>query len=163
MSRIVEQQLSTFFAHGYEGSSSIGASGQPEVFLLGDSHAGSLRYGIDALLRENGIAGYAVICLDTDVFDLRLPKSAAALRKLSGLPRASQVILAEMWAKEYFRQRGKPRDYEMAYARLEEFAMRVRSMGKHSPLPRTSRVIVMFLPTLKPEEESSCHGRCKSY
>jgi len=124
------RQLSAFFASGYEGSSGIGAAGQPEVFLLGDSHAGSLRYGIDALLREKGVAGYAAICLDTDVFDMRLPKSAAALHKLSELPRASQVILAQMWAKEYYLKRGKPRDYEVVYARLREFALHIRSMGK---------------------------------
>ena len=88
-----EQRLSTFFVNGYEGSSRIGASGPPEILLMGDSHAGSLRCGIDALLRERGVAGYAIICLDTDLFDLTLPKADAALRKLSTLPNVSEVIL----------------------------------------------------------------------
>ncbi|MGO9111983.1 MAG: acyltransferase family protein [Thermoguttaceae bacterium] len=126
----LQQQLSTFFANGYEGSSNIGASGEPKILLLGDSHAGSLRYGIDALLREKGIAGYAIICLDNDMFDLTLPKSDAALRKLSELQSVSHVILAEMWAREYFRKRGKAQDYGVMFARLEEFALHLRSMGK---------------------------------
>ena len=78
--------------NGGDCSSSIGASGEPQIFLLGDSHAGSVRYGLDALLRERRCGGYAVCRSNTDMFDLEMPEVQIALKELSQMPMASQVL-----------------------------------------------------------------------
>ena len=88
-----------FYERHGGGGPRIGAGGEPEVFLLGDSHAGSLRPGLDAVLRGRGIAGYFVSRSSTDLFDETLPASQDAMRKLSGLPSVKQVVLAEMWRR----------------------------------------------------------------
>ena len=84
---------------GGNGSSVIGDSGQPLVFLVGDSHAGSLRHGLDTVLREKNLAGYAVVCSSTTMFDMNLPETKAALKKLNEMPTVSAVILAELWQR----------------------------------------------------------------
>jgi hypothetical protein len=120
-------------ADGGDRSASIGASGEPQIFLLGDSHAGSVRYGLDALLRERRCAGYAVCRSNSDMFDLELPEVQIALKELSQMPTASQVLLVELWAKGWFPEDGRPRvprDYVKMYARLEEFALYIKSMKR---------------------------------
>ncbi len=128
--RYLRQQCSVLSAsEHYDNSSGIGASGQPEIFLLGDSHAGHLRDGLGTFLREKGLAGYAVSCPGTDMFDATCPESQSALRKLSDLPRVKHVVLSESW------DRGPQRDdnlrrLDARYAQLEAFAATVKSMGK---------------------------------
>jgi peptidoglycan/LPS O-acetylase OafA/YrhL len=113
-----------------DGRPSIGNSGQPKIFLLGDSHAGSLRYGLGALLQEKSMAGYDGSHSDADAYDLRLPDTQSALSKLSELSSVSHVILAQMWAREYFRKRGRYQDYEIMFAQFEEFALHIKSLRK---------------------------------
>ena len=117
------------YAIGLDGSFNIGAPGQPDVFLLGDSHAGSLRCGLDTLLRARGIAAYAISCSGTDLFDARLHNSEAALKKLSDLPQVRHVILAEMWQRSKDPEE-QDRPPDSRFAQLEAFSARVKSMGK---------------------------------
>ncbi len=117
----------TVMEGGGDGSSMIGSSGQPQVFLLGDSHAGSLRYGLDYILQEKKLTGYAVSCSSIDMFNLSLPESQAALKKLAEWPQATRVVLAEMWTRSLARQ-DRPHDH--VYTRLAEFALRVKAMNK---------------------------------
>jgi len=123
------QQSREYFAYALDDDGGIGSFGPPEVFLLGDSHAGSLRSGVDTLLRERGIAGYAVSRSSTDMFDLRFPDAQTALRKISEFPRVSHVILTQMWQCSWYPE--EPRKPTASrYAQLEEFSVHLKSMGK---------------------------------
>jgi hypothetical protein len=124
--RIINRFVPPSAAEGGPGTFTIGDSGEPEIFLLGDSHALALRYGLDSLLRESHRAGYYINCNASDMFDMRSKESQTALKTLAALPRVSRVILAERWANGHpSRLHGETRD-----ARLEEFARYIRSMGK---------------------------------
>lgn len=83
---------------GDDGDFPIGASGRPVVFLIGDSHAGALRYGLDALLRAKGIPGYSISRSSTEMFDANLDLGKAALAKVEGSPSGTKVLLATHWA-----------------------------------------------------------------
>jgi len=113
--------------HGKDGRSSIGASGTAVVFLLGDSHAGALRYGFDQLLRKEKLAGYAISCSSKDLFNLRLPEAQDAIKTLEEMPQVSQVILAEMWVRSLSATKKQP---DAVYAQIEEFSARIKAMGK---------------------------------
>ena len=118
--QIMKEQRSVYCAHGEDGGFSIGVSGQPKVFLLGDSHAGSVRYGLDMLLREKDIAGYAVNYSAKKAFDLGVPESKAALNKLAKLPEVSHVVLVQFWTP----------DLQFKGDQLEAFSRYIHSMGK---------------------------------
>jgi peptidoglycan/LPS O-acetylase OafA/YrhL len=125
----LQHQLSVYLARGNDGRFNLGTPGPPGVVLLGDSHAGSLRYGLDAVLRERKMSGYAISCAGTDMFDMRLPESRSALEKLSGLPSATHVILAQMWRRSLDSEdQAQPTDARLV--RLEEFSACIKSMGK---------------------------------
>lgn len=102
-----------------DGYSSIGASGHPRVLLIGDSHASSLRSGLDTLLRQKNLAGYSICRSATHMFDLQLPESQLALNKLRELKQVSSVILAERWLREKLNESA---NYERTYVKLEEYA-----------------------------------------
>ena len=97
---------------------------QPELLLVGDSHAGHLQYGLDVLLREKNRAGYAINRSGADMFNLQRAESQYALKKLASMPHVSCVILAEKWSIHHGRQN------QLMYARVEEFAVQVKAMGK---------------------------------
>jgi peptidoglycan/LPS O-acetylase OafA/YrhL len=115
------------FQGGGDGSAVIGSTGQPRGLLLGDSHAGSLRYGLDNILKKNNLAGYAISCSGTDMFNLNLSESQAALKKLAELHQVKWVILAEMWSRSLAVQN---QSQEFVYERLIEYATQVKAMNK---------------------------------
>ena len=108
---------------GQEGnrSSTIGAPGEPELFILGDSHAGNLQYGMDVVLRKAGISAYNTSLGGSGLFNLQLPATQLALKTLESFPKVKTVILAQMWSSY---------NSDIEYARLEEFARHINSMGK---------------------------------
>jgi peptidoglycan/LPS O-acetylase OafA/YrhL len=112
-----------------DGGSVIGALGSPRVFLMGDSHAGALRYGLDTVLREKNLAGYAVSCSSTAMFNMKLPAVQAALGKLDEFPQMSTVILAEQWLR-YDKKKDESGHTELWDVQLEEFAQYIKSRGK---------------------------------
>jgi peptidoglycan/LPS O-acetylase OafA/YrhL len=95
----------------------------PELFLLGDSHAGVLQYGLDRVLLEQNRSGYAITRSATEMFDLGNPESRRAVDELATHPSASKVVLSQFWTyKEY--------DKSVMFERLREFIALIQSMGK---------------------------------
>jgi hypothetical protein len=117
-------------AWGGVGSSIVGNGVYPEIFLIGDSHAGSLRYGLDMELRRKNIAGYVVSRTATTMFNTNLVESQAALQKLDEWPQVSTVILVQHWLLYLSGEQQASEDIERRYTQLEEFAFHIKSKGK---------------------------------
>ena len=112
------------------GGCNIGAPGNPELFLIGDSHAGTLRYGLDAVLRDRNIACYSINWSSAPLFNMKFHLSQLVLRELDTLPQVSTVILAERWFLYCDSSKYKPENIEAVYTQLEEFSTYVISKGK---------------------------------
>jgi hypothetical protein len=117
-------------AEGGDSDAAIGNSDSPKIVLIGDSHAGSLRYGLDTVFRGESLAGYGVIRSGTLMFNMSLPQSKSMLKKLDELSQVSTVILAQYWLGYFDDNWGKPVNVESAYTQLEEFASYIKSKGK---------------------------------
>ena len=128
--KIAQKRDALIIAEGEGGNAALGGKGHPKVFLIGDSHAGALRYGLDAVLRNENMAGYGVIRPGTLMFNMNLLPSQAALKNLDELPQVSTVILVQYWLGYFDDNWGKRVDVESAYAQLEEFAACIKSKGK---------------------------------
>jgi len=149
----------------FGGSSVLGGSGQPRILLVGDSHAGSLRYGLGSVMREKQIGGFSVSMNNTAMFDMKLPESQAVLRKLDELPTVTTVILAQKWLA-YCNRNDGPDNQESVYDRLEEFARCVKSKGrtllivedipnhKYSLIDIAARMEIIAPRKMEPEWES---------
>jgi peptidoglycan/LPS O-acetylase OafA/YrhL len=124
----VQKKEAEVLAWGGDGESAIGKTGSPKVLLIGDSHAGSLRHGLDTVLRKKGVSGYCVSKSDDTMFDLKNPATQAALTKLGKGQQASTVILAQRWLK-YLDRAGAPNNTQLMYAQLEVFALYIKSKG----------------------------------
>jgi hypothetical protein len=110
------------FKLGGGGDFHLGSPGlTPEVFLLGDSHAGALQYGLDVVLRESNRGGYVINRGATEMFDLRTGESKYAVEWLASQTNLSTVVLAQRW-----RLYNNPQ----MFLRLIEFAHRIEAMGK---------------------------------
>ena len=128
--RVAEKRAALSLEWGGSGNSIIGSDlDHPQLLLIGDSHAGALRHGLDMLLRDKNIAGYVIIRAGTPLFNMQLAESQAALRKLDELPQASMVILSEQWLR-YDKIGDDPKKAESVYVQLEEFAHCIKSNGK---------------------------------
>jgi hypothetical protein len=114
-------------ANGSDGSSAIGGQGQPLLLLIGDSHAGALRYGLDVSLRERNVPGYLISCSGSDIFDLSLPESKVAQKKMSELPQVTGVILVERWLRKDW---SNSREAESICAKVEEFVRYLKANNK---------------------------------
>ena len=114
---------------GGDGNIKLGAVGVPRVFLIGDSHAGALRYGLDTCLRENNIAAYAIVRSSTDMFNLNLAESQDVLIKLAEQPHVSQIILVEMWMRSGSVKK-QDQSQDLFYFQLTKFATRIQSLNK---------------------------------
>lgn len=123
--KIIHERQTTHLLWGGDGSSSIGVDGEPTFLLIGDSHAGALRYGMDMVFREKNISGYAITYSATDMFNLSQPKAQGALQVLTKMQHAKTVIIVEMWARSFSSQ---PKD--VVYAQLEEYCKLLRSRNK---------------------------------
>jgi peptidoglycan/LPS O-acetylase OafA/YrhL len=125
----VLRREASVLAGGGDGNSVMGGLGQPRVFLMGDSHAGSLRYGLDVILRKKNLAGYAAVHSSKSMFNMKLTESRAALNKLDELPQVSTVLLSELWLRYHESALG-PNNAESMEIQLEEFAAHIKSKGK---------------------------------
>jgi hypothetical protein len=114
---------------GGDGSFHIGSLGNPKVFLLGDSHAGALRYGFDRMLTANRLAGYTVSSSGSRLFDLRTSKTKAALKQLDEMPEVSYVILAQRWSL-YSDALGNDENGGTVFEDLQAFAVCIKTKGK---------------------------------
>ena len=100
----------------------LGAATQPDILLIGDSHACALQYGLDIVLREQGRAGRSTIRCGKIVFILGNDECHAVLETLAQFPQISMVVLAEHW---------HPLMKDPArYVLLEKFAAHIKGMGK---------------------------------
>jgi len=116
------QEVPVFFRNAKENFP-LGGGGLADVLLIGDSHACALQYGLDITLREQGRAGRSLIRCGKIVYDLNKNECREVLAELSRQPQVTKVILTEFW---------KPcmEGDANSYARLEEFACRIKAMGK---------------------------------
>lgn len=122
-----KRQFSVFYAYGENGSAHVGAVGDPEIFFLGDSHAGSLRYGLGEVLRKNNVSGYLISCSATDMFNLNTREAGVALHKLGEFTSVDTVVLVQSWSRSLALT--SPAS-EANWMRLEEFSSRIKAMGK---------------------------------
>ena len=104
----------------------LGIDGDPEILLIGDSHASALHFGFDSYLQSSGVSGFRMSRGAKAVCNLREKESSEILVKLRKSPEISKVVLAQYW-RSYA---GDLFDTEATYADLEEFAYAMQSMGK---------------------------------
>ena len=125
LNRELAMEFDRFSQGGRDGDGLIGGVGQPQVFLLGDSHAGSLRPGLDQVLHNMGLSGYAVSAAGKFLCDPSEAVSRKAMRQLETLPAGTTVVLAQRWLY-YMNANGGP---DLLDRQLESFARRVLEMG----------------------------------
>jgi len=127
---------------------------QPIVFVVGDSHAGSLRYGLDAVFSEKKISGFFVSVSNADMFDLNVHAAQNALKLLSSMPEVKQVLLVQRWMRSLATTNiTSPEHREASYRQIEVFSRQISSMGKQ-----------LLIATDIPEYQDSFHelqGRAK--
>jgi len=110
---------------GLPGEFVLGEGTQPEIALIGDSHAGALGAGMDAWLRENNKSGLLFTQSATPMFDLSLSQSQKALLELDKHPTIKKVILAQGW----FYLLGGNGDFQSNLRKLEEFSQDINERG----------------------------------
>jgi peptidoglycan/LPS O-acetylase OafA/YrhL len=115
------------FRFGMDGTFSLGNTGKPDIFLIGDSHAGALRYGLDKVIKENNGCGLSFTVASTDLFNLSLPHAKNMLEMIDKHPTVTKVIVVEYWISYKTRQR---KQKEPDYAMLEEFIQVLQSRNK---------------------------------
>jgi hypothetical protein len=122
-------QVRWSFANGNDGTYPVGASTEPAVLLVGDSHCGSLRYGLDAALRERRQGGVVVSQSSTNMYIFSNAQARAALSELKRHPSISKVLITQFWSNSNPAGVGyvEPR---IMCEQLEEFALHLRSLGK---------------------------------
>ncbi|MEN6426570.1 MAG: acyltransferase family protein [Phycisphaerales bacterium] len=107
---------------GLPGRYNLGLPTQPEVALIGDSHAGALGAGLDVWLLENDKSGLLLSQSATPMFDLSLPQCREALSELDKYPTVTKVILAQGW----FYLLANKADSGSNLRKIEEFADEIR-------------------------------------
>ncbi len=115
------------FRCGNDGPYHIGAPEEPEILIVGDSHSGSLRPGLDLSLRERHRAGYAISRSGARMYDLssaECQESLAAMRKYASI---SKVVLVEYWTTHADRE---SLGNQKLFGLLADYAALVQSMGK---------------------------------
>ena len=121
---LVEERQRLFLDLGWDGCSTIGVSSNKyQLLLVGDSHSGSLRYGLDHLLKEKSVSGYTMGYSGKAVYDMRRPEAQAVLKKVAELPQGSAVLLAQCWLHHTTNE-------EHMFAQLEQFSRQIQSAGK---------------------------------
>ena len=124
------------------GEEKIGCrTSQPILFILGDSHAGSLLYGMDKLLTEKGIPGYLISVASTNMFDINNQAANNALKTLSEMPSVKYVVLVEYWTFQSPLEKSRSKfTPESLLKSLKEYARKIELMGKQlviiSDIPR---------------------------
>ena len=93
-----------------------------DVLLIGDSHAGALRHGLDITLRERGLGGQSISYNGKIVFVLGSRECNDVLAELANHPQQSRVILVQHWNRYV-------NDVTLD-ASLEAFAAHVKAMRK---------------------------------
>lgn len=126
-SKIIKDEEALTLSFGGDGSSYIGAQGQPQILLIGDSHAGALRYGMDVCLRKNNLSGYSISCSAKDMFDMQLPETQAVLKKIDEMPYITSVILVQRWLLHDWSNSTK---VGLLLSQLEKFNNHLKTKGK---------------------------------
>ncbi|MBL0210408.1 MAG: acyltransferase family protein [Holophagaceae bacterium] len=116
------------FSLGAEGNFHLGVPGEPEIFLIGDSHAGALQYGLDSVLRQSKRSGYVMNRSGKNVFNLKNIEAKDIIETLKKHPQVSKVVMAESWS-EMITKRGN-QDYQTILDQVEEFTLKIQSMNK---------------------------------
>jgi len=119
---------------GLSGEYDLGLPAQPEVAVVGDSHAGALGGSLDVWLRENDKGGLLLCQSATPMFDLSLPQCRRALLELDKHPNVTKVVLVQNWG--YLRT--EKADSGDNLRKLEEFAHEIHR--RHKTLYITSDV-----------------------
>lgn len=118
------------FAYGGDGAYRVGRPGRTDVLLVGDSRAGSLRFGMDCLLRDQGLGGIGLSASATYVF---VPGSEAYQEvryMLDTYPEISCVVLAHLWATPSHRKTRRIHSFGDVAPSLEIFLEELASRGK---------------------------------
>ena len=82
---------------GLPGDYALGALNQPEIALIGDSHAGALGAALDLWLRKDGRGGLLLTQSATPMFDLSLPQCREALLELQKHSAVKKIVLVQGW------------------------------------------------------------------
>ncbi len=126
----IKEDEALLFAYGEDGSFSIGKPGRADVLLVGDSHAGSLRFGMDRLLRHHGLGGVGLSASSTDVFVPGTEAFDEVKRLLEAFPGISRIVLAHYWACPRDRNTRKAGEFEKVVPALESFLDELAHRGK---------------------------------
>ena len=117
------------FASGEDATRHIGNLGEaPEIMLVGDSHAGSLQYGLDISLRDLGIGGRVVGRSATQMFNLNNSECQRALDQIQAFPTIKKVILTQYWF--LYLVQSDSSEKASFYQQLEEFARHIKALDK---------------------------------
>lgn len=117
----------------FKGDFRLGsAQKEPEVLLIGDSHAGVLARGFNAVLAEQEKAGLIMYrtSLDTipDMFDTSGPECRQVLEELARRPTISKVVLASRWVGHLHADTAS--SAPSMYDRIGAFARCVHAMNR---------------------------------
>ncbi|MEI8244075.1 MAG: SGNH hydrolase domain-containing protein [bacterium] len=116
---------------GASGDLELGTPGkQPQLLLIGDSHAWNLQYGLAMLLQERQLAGYAMTRPNTVMFHVHAEPAGHVLEWLARQPDVTGVVLASRWM-DYAPGGSNPVQPPEAWdLQLEEFAKRLQAMRR---------------------------------
>lgn len=126
LGRVAERRKQEVLKWGGTGQSTIGSPESPTVFLVGDSHAAMLNYGLDQELRAVGLGAYSFTGGSAPMFDMKQSRSMDAIKKLSAMPQVRYVVLSQLWLG----YASTPEEMDEMFIQLEEFATHVVSAGK---------------------------------
>ena len=95
---LMDKYESWMFAFGGTGIHLLGKGNKPEILLIGDSHAGSLNYGLNQCLSERNISGISISYSNTPIFYYWMDTQAQDVRSyLETHPEIKKVILIQNW------------------------------------------------------------------
>lgn len=113
------------FSLGGQGDFPLGAEGAPEMFLVGDSHAGMLQIGMDHVLKEKGLAGFVMSRGGKSLYQSKSVENHLVLSFLEKNPTIQKVVLAQYWPVD-----GSKKDVELTMEYIREFSKEVGSSGR---------------------------------
>ena len=128
-------------AYGKSGTRRLGQGSTPEVLLIGDSHAGSLKYGLDQYLRERNMAGIACSMSNTAMYYWDDARTREVRTILEAHPEISKVLIIQAWTSHYKNRRTYPDMSEQ----LTNFAQKIQT-------PHRQVYIITDFPGSKTED-----------
>ena len=117
------------FAGGDDATTHIGSfEKEPEIMLVGDSHAGSLQHVLDLSLRDLGIGGRVVSRSATHMFNLSNSECKKALDQIQEFPTIKKVILTQYWYTYLVHSDSSAK--ALFFNQLEGFARHIKTLDK---------------------------------